>query len=168
MVVAGDSRAVVDLGTEGVQRHATLAVPLTTAHLGTAETTGALDTDALSAGLAGGLDSLAHSATEGNAALELLGDRLSNEVGVELGALDLDNVDGELALGDASDLLELGAEGIDLGTFLPMTTPGRAVRMMTFTLSPARSISTRETAARERRFSRYLRISRSLPTVLAR
>ena len=25
---AGDSRAVVDLGTEGVQRHATLAVPL--------------------------------------------------------------------------------------------------------------------------------------------
>ncbi len=55
---AGDSRAVVDLGTEGVQRHATLTVPLTTAHLGTAETTGALDTDALGAGLAGGLDSL--------------------------------------------------------------------------------------------------------------
>ena len=101
-----------------MQRHATLAVPLTTAHLGTAETTGALDTDALSAGLAGRLDSLAHSATEGNAALELLGDRLSNEVGVELGALNLDNVDGELALGDASDLLELGAEGIDLGTLL--------------------------------------------------
>ena len=50
---AGDSRAVVDLGTEGVQRHATLAVPLTTAHLGTAETTGALDTDALSAGACG-------------------------------------------------------------------------------------------------------------------
>ena len=101
-----------------MQRHATLTVPLTTTHLGTAETTGALDTDALGAGLAGGLDSLAHSATEGNAALELLGDRLSNEVGVELGALDLDNVDGELALGDASDLLELGAEGIDLGTLL--------------------------------------------------
>ena len=107
-----------------MQRHATLTVPLTTAHLGTAETTGALDTDALGAGLAGGLDSLAHSATEGNAALELLSDGLSNEVGVELGALDLDNVDGELALGDASDLLELGAEGIDLGTLLTDNNAG--------------------------------------------
>ncbi len=118
MVVLAVAEAVVDLGAEGVQRHATLAIPLAAAHLGAAQTTGALDTDALGAGLAGGLDSLAHSATEGNAAFELLSNGLSNELGVELGALDLDNVDGELALGDASDLLELGAEGIDLGTLL--------------------------------------------------
>ncbi len=111
----------------------------------------------LAPALRSGLDGLAHSATEGNAALELLGDGLGDEVGVELGALDLDNVDGELALGDAGDLLELGAEAVSISApFLPMTTPGRAVRMMTFTLSPARSISTRETAARERRLLEVL------------
>mgnify|MGYP006976861614 CR=1 FL=1 len=79
--------AVVDLGTEGVQRHATLAVPLATAHLGAAETTGALDTNTLGAGLAGRLDSLAHGTTEGHTALELLSDGLGNEDGVELGRL---------------------------------------------------------------------------------
>ena len=110
--------AVVDLGAEGVQRHATLAVPLATAHLGAAETTGALDTSTLGAGLASGLDGLAHGAAEGHTALELLGDGLSNQNGVELGTLDLDDVDGEVALGNAGDTLELGAETVDLGALL--------------------------------------------------
>jgi hypothetical protein len=82
------------------------------------ETTGALDTDALGASLASRLDGLAHSAAEGHAALELLSDGLSNEDGVELGALDLDDVDGEVALGHAGNALELGAETVDLGALL--------------------------------------------------
>ena len=76
--------AIVDLGAQGVQRHATLAVPLAATHLGAAEAAGALDTDTLGASLAGGLDGLAHGATEGHAALELLGDGLGDEHGVEL------------------------------------------------------------------------------------
>ena len=48
-------------------------------YLSAAETTGALDTDALGTGLAGGLNGLAHGATEGNAALKLLGDGLSHQ-----------------------------------------------------------------------------------------
>ena len=114
----GDGRAVVDLGAQGVQRHATLAVPLAAAHLGAAQTAGALDTDTLGAGLASGLNSLAHGATEGNAALELLGDGLGDEVGVKLGTLDLDDIDGQVAAVDADDLLEVGAQGVDLGTLL--------------------------------------------------
>ena len=111
-----------------MQRHATLAVPLATAHLGAVQAAGALDTDSLGASLAGGLDRLAHGATEGNALLELLGDGLGDEVGIKLGALDLDNVNGNLALANLGDLLELGAQDVDSSApFLPITMPGRAV-----------------------------------------
>ena len=51
-------------------------------------------------------------------ALELLGDGLSDEVGVELGTLDLDDVDVDLALADLGDLLEVSAQGVDLGALL--------------------------------------------------
>ena len=71
--------AIIDLRTEGVQRHATLAIPLAAAHLSATQTTRALDTDALSAALAGGLNGLAHCATECDAAFELLSNGLSNE-----------------------------------------------------------------------------------------
>jgi hypothetical protein len=59
--------------------------------------------------------------------LELLGDGLGDEVGVELGALDLDDVDGDLALAAVGDLLELLAEASISAPFLPITMPGRAV-----------------------------------------
>ena len=109
-----------------MQGHATLAVPLATAHLGAVEAAGALDADALGAGLAGGLDGLAHGATEGDAALELLSDGLGNEVGVELGALDLDDVHGDHALADARDLLEVGAQDVDVGALLADHDAGAA------------------------------------------
>src|SRR5699024_4112008 len=47
---AGLVEAVVDVRAKGVQRHPTLTVELGTGHLGAAETTGALDPDALGAG----------------------------------------------------------------------------------------------------------------------
>ena len=119
---ASGAETVVDLGTQGVQRHATLAVPLAAAHLGTAETTGALDADALGAGLAGGLHSLAHGATESDAALELLGNGLGDEVGVELGALDLDDLDCRPGRWrPSSSFLRRASTS---APFLPITTPG--------------------------------------------
>ena len=65
--------------------------------------------------LARGLHGLAHGTTERDASLELLGDGLRDEVGVELGALDLDDLNAHMAAGD---LLELLAEHVDLGALL--------------------------------------------------
>src|SRR5690606_37920488 len=87
---AGLVEAVVDVRPEGVQRHAALTVELRARHLGAAETTGALDPDALGAGPERGLHTLAHRATEGHAGGELLGDALGDQLGVHLGVLDLE------------------------------------------------------------------------------
>ena len=109
------AEAVVDLRTQGVQRHTAFAVPLAAAHLSATKTAGALDTNAQSARLASGLNSLAHGATERDTAFELLSDGLGNQVGVELGALDLDDLDVHRA---ANDLGEFFAELLDLGALL--------------------------------------------------
>ena len=81
------AEAVIDLGAEGMQRHAAFAVPLAAAHLGTTETAGALDADALGTALASGLHGLAHRTAEGHAAFELLSNGLSDKVRIELGTL---------------------------------------------------------------------------------
>src|ERR671912_436225 len=70
---AGLVQAVVDVRAERVQRHATLAVELRPAHLGTAEAARALHPDALDLRAAlGRLHGLAHGAAEADAARELL------------------------------------------------------------------------------------------------
>ena len=98
-----------------MQRHAAFAVPLAAAHLGTTEMAGALDADALGTALASGLHGLAHRTAEGHAAFELLSNGLSDKVRVELGTLNLDDLDVHGAVGD---LLELLAESVDLGALL--------------------------------------------------
>src|SRR5690606_13484879 len=104
--------AVVDVRAERVQGHAALAVELRAGHLGAAETTGALDPDALGAGAERGLHALAHRATEGHAGGELLGDALGDQLGVDLGVLDLEDVQLDLLAGE---LLELAADAVGLG-----------------------------------------------------
>ncbi len=96
-----------------MQRHAALAVPLGAGHLGAAEATRALDPDAEGAGLLGVLHRTLHRPAEGDAAGELVGDALGDQRGVELGLLDL--LDVELDLGVAGDLGEPGAEAVGLG-----------------------------------------------------
>jgi hypothetical protein len=51
-----------------------------------------------------------------NAVLQLLGDRLRDELRVELGALDLEDVDLDLL---ARDLVQVLAQGVDLAAGLP-------------------------------------------------
>src|SRR6476660_756564 len=109
---AGLVEAVVDLRTQGVQRAATLAVELGARHLGAAEATGDLDTDALGAGAGGGLHALAHRTTERHTSRELLGDALRDELAVDLGVLDLEDVELDLLAGE---LLELAADAVGLG-----------------------------------------------------
>src|SRR5690606_22754394 len=109
---AGLVEPVVDVRAQRVQGHATLAVELAAAHLGATEAARALDTDALGAGALRGLDALAHRATERDTARELLGDALCDELGVDLGVLDLEDVELDLLAGE---LLELAADAVRLG-----------------------------------------------------
>src|SRR5699024_917678 len=97
---AGLVEAVVDVRAEGVQRHAPLAVELVAAHLGAAEAAGDGHSDALRAGALRGLHALAHRTAEGDSGGELLGDALSDQLGVGLGVLDLEDVQLDLLAGE--------------------------------------------------------------------
>src|SRR5829696_943775 len=102
----GGGGAVVDVGAQRVQRHATFAVPFHAGDLGAAQAARAVDADALGAQTHGRLHGALHGATEGDAALELLGDVLGDQRGIDLGLADLDDVERHLALGH---LVEVGA-----------------------------------------------------------
>ena len=77
--------AEVDLRAEGVQRDATLPVPLLAAHLGPAETTCRRDPHPERAGSHRGLDGPSHRAAERHASDELFRDALGEERGIGLG-----------------------------------------------------------------------------------
>src|SRR6185503_7396489 len=106
----------VDVRAQGVQGHAPLAVRLEPSHLRAAEATRAVDTDALRARAHRRRDRLLHRAAERHALLELLGDVLGHELGVEVGALDLLDVQLHLLLGE---LLHLFGELVDLLSLAP-------------------------------------------------
>src|ERR1044072_2496051 len=101
----------VDVRAQGVQGHAPLAIGLEPGHLRAAEAAGAVDADALRAGAHGRGDRLLHGAAERHALLELLGDVLGHELGVEVGTLDLLDVQLDLLL---RELLHLLGELVDL------------------------------------------------------
>src|SRR4029079_2859531 len=98
-------KAVVDVGTDRVERDAALRVALAAAHLATAEPTAALDLDALGARAHRRRERALHRAPERHAVLELLGDRLRDQLRVQLGALDLVDVDVDGLAGDRVELL---------------------------------------------------------------
>src|SRR5690606_14151294 len=119
---AGFGEAVVDVLAKGVQRHATLALPFAAGDVRTTQAAGALDADAFGAERHGHLDGLLHRTTEGNAALELEGDILGNELRLGLRFLHLLDVEQDLLAGelgevllDLLDLLTLAADD-DAGT----------------------------------------------------
>jgi hypothetical protein len=94
-----------------VQGHAALRVALRAAHLGAREPAAALHLHALGARADRRGEGALHRAPEADAVLELLRDRLRHELRVELGPLDLVDVDVHGLIGHAVDLL---AERIDL------------------------------------------------------
>src|SRR6185437_13530067 len=115
--VGGESggNAVIDVGAQGVQRHAALAIPFHARDLGAAETAGAIDADAAGAKPHGRLHRALHGAAERNATLELLRDRFSDQLRVELGLTDFHNVDHDIAVGELGDL---AAQFLDVGALL--------------------------------------------------
>ena len=103
--------AVVDVRTQRVQRHAAVGVALGARHLGAAQAAGDLDLHALGAGAHRARQRALHRAAEGDPVLELLGDRLRDQARVELGSLDLEDVDLDLL---ARDPVQVPAELVDL------------------------------------------------------
>src|SRR5690606_19857218 len=108
----GLEEAVVDVGAERVQRHLALAVELRPAHLGAAQTAGALDPDTLRAGPHRGLLRLAHRPAERHPGGQLLGHALGHQLRVGLGVLHLEDVQLHLLAGQ---LLQLAANALRLG-----------------------------------------------------
>src|SRR5439155_1404480 len=112
---------VVDVGADRVQRNAALGVHLGAAHLRAAQPAAADDLDPVRTGADPGGERALHRAPEAHAVLELLGDRLRDELRVELGALDLVDVDVDVLL---RDRVQLFAERVDLDARLADHDPG--------------------------------------------
>src|SRR5579875_3780864 len=104
--------AVVDVGTQGMQRHPALAVELRPRHLRAAEPARALHPDALGPALHRALDRLAHRPPERDPAGQLLGGGLRDKLGIDLGVLHLEDVELDLLAGQ---LLQVGADPVSLG-----------------------------------------------------
>src|SRR6185437_14570477 len=109
---AGLGEAVINVGAHGVQRQAPLQVPLGAGDLGPVEAAGDAHLDALAAEAHRRVHRLAHGAAEGDPLFELEGDALGHQLGVELGLVDLLDVNMDFARGL---LLDLGLELLDLG-----------------------------------------------------
>jgi len=96
-----------------MQRHAPFAIPFHARDFRAAETAGAVDADAFGAEPHGRLHGALHGAAESDAALELLRDRLGDQLRIELGLADFDDVDDHVAVGELghrlAQLLNVGA-----------------------------------------------------------
>src|SRR4051794_3341123 len=113
--------AVVDVRADRVQRDASLAVHLAPAHLAAAEAARALDLHAGGSGADRGGERALHRAPEGHAVRELLGDRLRDELRIELRPLDLVDVDVDVLL---RQRMQVAPQGVDLDPGLPDHDPG--------------------------------------------
>src|SRR5688572_18239857 len=107
--------AVVDLGAQGVQRHAPFPVPLVARDLDAVEPARAGDLDALRAEAHRVGDGTFHGAAEHDALLQLLGDRVGDQLRVDLGLADFLDIDVHRY---AQHLLQLGLERLDVLAFL--------------------------------------------------
>jgi hypothetical protein len=112
--------AVVDVGAQGVEWNAAVRVALGARHLGPAEPSRDLHPDSLGPGAHRRGQGALHRAPERDAVLELLPDRLGDELGVELGALDLADVHPHRLL---RQLVQIPPQRIDLGARLPDHDP---------------------------------------------
>src|SRR6202046_4906053 len=100
----GRARAVIDIGTQRMQRHAAFAIPLHARDFGAAETAGAVDPNAACAQTHRRLHRALHGTAEGDATLELLGDPVGDQLGIKLRLADLDDVQADLAAGHLADI----------------------------------------------------------------
>src|SRR5690606_25995207 len=93
---------VINVGTQGVQRHTAFVVTLGTSNLGTAKTTADLHFDAFGTLTHGVLHYALHGAAEHHTLLELLGNAVGNQLCIEVRLTDFFDVDvdGHAHFGD--------------------------------------------------------------------
>ena len=147
--------AVVDVRAQRLQRQLAVQVPLRAGDLGAVQAAGHAHLDAARAEAQRRLHGLAHRAAERHALLELHGDRLGHQLRVQLRLLDLLDVDEDLALGAALDLL---LQLVDLRALAPDDDAGtrRCGCRSSACWPPARSRPWRRPRAGTGRFSSRL------------
>src|SRR6195952_4325377 len=107
--------AVVDVGAQRVQRHATFAIPFHARDFGAAETARAVDTNAFGTETHRRLHRPLHGAADRDAALELLRDRFGDQGSIEFRLADFDDVDDDVGSRDVGNPL---AQLVDVGALL--------------------------------------------------
>ena len=114
--------AVVDVGTESLKRNGSLVIRFLSGDFGTAYAAGNLNFDTLCAELHGTADSHFHGSAEGSSLFELCRDAGGDELSVQVGVLDLNNVDddrtAELLLTNFFELVDFCAAAADNDTGL--------------------------------------------------
>src|SRR5438270_8665220 len=139
--------AVVNVCAQSVQREATLQVPLASRYLGSVQSSGDFDLDALPAEPESLLDGLAHCASEGDALLQLRGDLLGLQLRVQLRLVNLLYGDQDFLAGARGDV---GLELVDLCAFAPDDDAGaRGVDDELQPVGRALNVNVRDARARE-------------------
>ena len=100
----GRRRAVIDIRAQRMQRDAAFAIPLGPGDFCAAETSAAIDADPERPEAHRRLYRALHGPPERNAALQLLGDRLGNKIGVDLRLAHLNDVDVHFGVRHGADL----------------------------------------------------------------
>src|SRR5262249_46343044 len=108
-------RRVIDVGAKRVQRYAAFVIPFHARDLSAAETAAALDLDTLRAHSHRALHRALHGATERDTLRELARDVVRHELRIELGTLDLFDVDADFLAGE---MRELVAQLVDFSALL--------------------------------------------------
>src|SRR5262245_51456078 len=101
----GRGQAVIDVGPDGVKRHPAVAVPLAARDLAGAQAARARDADTIGAEPERRGDGLLHGPPERHPLLQLEGDVLGHELGIELGVDDLLDVEVDLLAGPQLQLV---------------------------------------------------------------
>ena len=109
----GFCETIVDIGSQGVERNGTLAGPLDAGDFSAVDTAAGLDLDTLNAHVHGDLHCTLHRTLESDTTLELLRDRLSDELSIGVCALDFLDLEVDFFL---RHLLELGTHRLDIAT----------------------------------------------------
>src|SRR6202522_801197 len=115
--ISGESGgdAIIDVGAQRVQRHPAFAVPFDTGDFRAAQAATAGDPHAQRAKAPRGLHRALHHPAERHPALELLGDILGHQLGVDFGLADFDDVEMHFVGGE---FLDVGLQLLDIGALL--------------------------------------------------
>jgi len=98
-------KAVFDLGSERMQRHSAVPIPLASAHLGAPQTTRTLDSDTLGAELHRGNHRLLHGSPKCDSTFELSRDVFRDKLGVELRLTNLLDIDEDVSRREGLEFL---------------------------------------------------------------